>query len=177
MILGSKEIEYLVNSYQLGIEPFNTDFLSPASYDLSLAGPFIKPEPTVNKIYTLDCLPLLENNSRSIMKNCILYPGDFVLVSTQQKISLPLNIAACIDGRSTMGRIGINAHAVAGWVDPGFSGTFTLHISNNGPFSINLCEGDRVAQIVFMVVEGCLRGYQGKYQNQNTTTGAVGDAT
>lgn len=79
----------------------------------------------------------------------VVQPGEFVLGVTQEKISLPDDLVARVEGRSSLGRLGIIVHSTAGFVDPGFSGTITLEISNLNRLPVALYPGMRICQIAF----------------------------
>lgn len=79
----------------------------------------------------------------------IVQPGEFVLGVTQEQISLPDDLVARVEGRSSLGRLGIIVHSTAGFIDPGFSGTITLEISNLNRLPVALYPGMRVCQIAF----------------------------
>jgi dCTP deaminase len=92
-----------------------------------------------------------------------LHPGDFVLGSTLEYIRLPDDVAARLDGRSSIGRLGIKVHATAGFVHPGYEGTLTFELSNAGRVPVTLRPGDRIAQLTFVHVAGVQVPYSGKY--------------
>ncbi|MBO8141347.1 MAG: dCTP deaminase [Firmicutes bacterium] len=79
----------------------------------------------------------------------VLHPGEFALASTLEFIRLPFDIAARLEGRSTWGRLGLEVHATAGFVDPGFSGALTFELKNSGKVPLPLYAGLRVAQLCF----------------------------
>lgn len=79
----------------------------------------------------------------------IVQPGEFALGVTREKISLPSDLVARVEGRSSLGRLGIVIHSTAGFVDPGFSGTITLEISNLNRLPVALYPGMRICQIAF----------------------------
>lgn len=79
----------------------------------------------------------------------VLHPGEFALASTLEYIKVPLDIAARLEGRSTWGRLGLQIHATAGFVDPGFSGALTFELSNVSTVPIQLYPGVRISQICF----------------------------
>lgn len=83
----------------------------------------------------------------------VLHPGEFVLASTLEFIRLPADIAARLEGRSTWGRLGLEVHATAGFVDPGFSGALTFELKNSGKVPIPLYAGLRIAQLCFFPLE------------------------
>jgi len=82
----------------------------------------------------------------------IVQPGEFVLGVTQEQITLPDNLVARVEGRSSLGRLGIIVHSTAGFVDPGFSGTITLEISNLNRLPVALYPGMRVCQLAFEIM-------------------------
>ena len=164
MLLGNQEILSRVKRDSL-IEPFREENLQPASYDLTLGNEFLSPRPGY--------LELQEKPEylTEIGHTCLL-PGKFCLATTLEWLNLPLDLAGKVEGRSSVGRLGITAHVTAGFVDPGFKGRITLEIANHGPNTIKLVSGMRIAQIAFELVQGCTQGYQGKYQNQKGVTGS-----
>jgi dCTP deaminase len=83
------------------------------------------------------------------LKSFVLHPGEFALGSTLEFIRLPNDIAARLEGRSTWGRLGLQIHSTAGFVDPGFSGSLTFELQNMGKVPLSLYAGMRVAQISF----------------------------
>lgn len=167
MILGNGEIHAQVLCDNL-IEPFSTVNLQPASYDVALAGPFLFPEPNQH-VYLNKTNPTYQVVKHG---NLVLHPSQFVLASTVERVNLSLSLAAQVDGRSTMGRLGLAVHITAGWLDPGFSGTITLEICNHGPQVLSIPVGTRIAQLIFFEVKGCQNGYCGRYQRQSKTEGA-----
>lgn len=83
-------------------------------------------------------------------KPIILHPKEFVLGITMERIRLPADIAAYVDGRSSLGRIGITAHITSSLVDPGFDGRLVLEISNLGKMPVTIYPGEKVCKLVFM---------------------------
>lgn len=94
------------------------------------------------------------NNMRTIVvedgEPFLVQPGEFVLGVTQERITVPDDLVVRVEGRSSLGRLGIIVHSTAGFVDPGFSGTITLEISNLNRLPVALYPGMRVCQIAFM---------------------------
>lgn len=83
------------------------------------------------------------------MEPFVLHPGEFVLASTLEYFSLPRHLAGRLEGRSTWGRLGLQVHATAGFVDPGFQGILTFELQNVGKGALKLFPGLRIAQICF----------------------------
>lgn len=100
-----------------------------------------------------------------------LCPGDFCLATTREHISLPKDIAAYVEGRSSIGRLGLFVQN-AGFIDPGFEGQITLELFNASRNAITIAAGQTLCQIVFLRTEGVEMAYAGKYQNQLGTTGS-----
>lgn len=123
------------------IEPYKEENCSPASYDL-----------TVGEIDNVDN---------------ILKPGESCLISTQEKVMLPDNIAAFCRTRSSLARIGISAGDIGGWIDPGYKGNLTLLVANFGKRDFDLDTLDRFTQIIFLDVDSADKLYEGKYQNSD----------
>ena len=94
-----------------------------------------------------------------------LKPNEFILGSTVETVNIPINLLARVEGRSSVGRLGVMVHVTAGFIDPGFKGNITLEIKNvsDQPFQLNYL--DRLCQIVFEELDAsCLDPYNGKYQ-------------
>ncbi len=106
----------------------------------------------------------------------VLHPGEFVLGSTYERISLAADIAARLEGKSSLGRLGLLTHSTAGFIDPGFSGHVTLELSNTSTMPIKLYPGMKVGQFCFFQLSSpALRPYgQGaahsRYQGQRGPT-------
>ena len=102
----------------------------------------------------------------------LLLPNQFVLATTMEYVSLPDNITAFVEGRSSLGRMGLFIQN-AGWVDPGFQGEITLELYNANRCAIELKAGRRIGQLVFARMDNAaLRPYNGKYQGQRGATGS-----
>ena len=101
----------------------------------------------------------------------ILKPGEFVLAATNEYVSFPSSICGFVQGRSSIGRIGLTVQN-AGFIDPGFEGTITLELVNESRMAIALIPGYRVVQIVLMEVRGNTEMYSGKYNGQIDPTGS-----
>jgi len=160
MILSDIDIIRHINNNIFLVNPFNPEYLQPASVDLHLN----------NDLMTVDGdLIDISNNSY------FLKPNEFILGSTIEKIKLPQNIVGHVDGRSSIGRLGILVHVSAGYIDPCFEGNVTLELCNlsNRPFELKV--GQSLCQIIFeMLSSPCQRGYghedlNSKYQNSNGT--------
>ena len=105
----------------------------------------------------------------------IVHPGEFVLGTTLEQVEIPDDLVARLEGRSSIGRLGIVIHSTAGYIDPGFQGKITLEISNLGRIAVALYPGMRICQIAFEEMSSPVSvGYgkrrTAKYQGQQTTT-------
>ena len=102
----------------------------------------------------------------------IISPGEFMLATTYEWINIPNNCKAQVEGRSSIGRIGLQIQN-AGHIDPGFKGEITLELKNDGPLPIRLYPGRRVCQLVIDLLDSeCKSPYQGKYISQEGATGS-----
>lgn len=109
------------------------------------------------------------------LKYFVLHPGEFALGSTLEYIKLPNDIAARLEGRSTWGRLGLQIHSTAGFVDPGFSGSLTYELQNAGKVPIMLYAGIRVAQVSFYQSEESQIPYgKKKFTKYGDKMGTVG---
>jgi dCTP deaminase len=114
------------------------DVLQPASVDVHLAPSFVRFDPDTGEAMDGEELAELE-----------LRPGDFVLASTMETLTLSVGIAGRIEGKSTFGRRGLLTHVTAGFIDPGFSGQITLELGNISYRPIRLTPGQRIGQLCF----------------------------
>lgn len=118
------------------------------------------------KEYTEDIIS--ENNP------IILHPKEFMLGITKERIRVPADLVGYVDGRSSLGRLGITAHITSAWVDPGFEGKLVLEISNLGKMPVTIYPNMRVAKLLFMkLTSAAEKPYNlrdSKYKNQETVT-------
>ncbi len=139
----------------------------PSSIDLRLGAKF-----KVSKNIRYTHMDPLSNENEQIhyienvhirpLRYFVLHPGEFALGSTLEYIKLPNDLAARLEGRSTWGRLGLQIHSTAGFVDPGFSGSLTFELQNAGKAPIALYVGMRVAQISFYETRGSQIPYDKK---------------
>jgi dCTP deaminase len=105
----------------------------------------------------------------------LVHPGEFVLATTLERVEIPIDLLARLEGRSSIGRLGIVIHSTAGYVDPGFKGKITLEISNLGRIAVALYPGMRICQIAFEEMSSPVSSGYGekrgaKYQGQDAAT-------
>lgn len=151
MILSDRTIKEEISKKRIIIEPYEESMVQPSSIDVHLGDEFLVfnntdvPFVDLKKPleYTMTKVKVEEN------KPFILHPGEFVLGATDQRIALPNNIAARIEGKSSLGRIGLLIHSTAGFIDPGWDGQITLELSNVSRLPITLYPKMKIGQISF----------------------------
>ncbi|WP_448852652.1 dCTP deaminase [Corynebacterium sp. 335C] len=134
---------------RLGIEPFDPAMVQPSSIDVRLDSLFrvfnnsrythIDPKEPQEELTTL--------NEVGDGEAFILHPGEFVLASTLERFTIPAHLAGRLEGKSSLGRLGLVTHSTAGFIDPGFSGHITLELSNAANLPIALWPGMKVGQL------------------------------
>jgi dCTP deaminase len=151
-VLSDRSIKKALAAGHLGIEPLDEQAIQPASVDLRLDGVFrifrTTTRPYVDVAQDVDDLTELVEISPE--EPFVIHPGSFCLGSTLETITIPNDIVARVDGKSSLGRLGLLVHATAGYVDPGWTGKLTLELSNQSQMPIALYYGMRVAQISFI---------------------------
>ncbi len=155
MILSDKDIKTAIEKGKIKIKPkpdFKTQ-LGSCSLDLRLAGFFktfnYNHSPYIDLTDPITFKNITQGSRLKKNETLVLHPGEFVLGATLEDIELPNDIAIRIDGRSSLGRLGLVVHSTAGHVDPGWKGSLTLEIANIGKIPIILREGLRICQVVF----------------------------
>ncbi len=169
MILSDGTIKKYLEQGDLKIEPIIEEQIQPASVDLRLGNHFLKVDENTVESMSLDKeIKYLEFTSNEV----IIPPHSFLLATTLEYIKLPNNLTAFVEGRSSIGRIGLFIQN-AGWVDPGFEGEITLELYNANRLPIKLTSGRRVCQLVFAEMDKeAVCPYNGKYQKQKSATGS-----
>lgn len=169
MILSDQTIRRMLEEKSLVIEPLEERQIQPASVDIRLGNTFSVVEDSSAGIIDLE----REIRYKTIETDkYLLLPGQFVLATTMEYIALPEDLTAFVEGRSSLGRMGLFIQN-AGWVDPGFCGEITLELYNANRCAIELTAGRRVGQLVFARMDApALKPYNGKYQGQRGATGS-----
>lgn len=153
-ILSDKTIKEYLEEGKIVIDPLKDEQqIQPSSVDMRLGDEF-KVFKVIRKPY-ID--PKDEEDIAEYMESCtvpegeafIIHPNEFALATTQEYVKVPDDLVARVEGRSSMGRLGVTMHVTAGYVDPGFEGRITLEISNIGAMPVALYPGQRVCQLVF----------------------------
>ncbi|MEQ4206305.1 dCTP deaminase [Actinopolymorpha sp. B17G11] len=151
MLLSDRDIRLELDKARVVLDPFDPTLVQPSSVDVRMDRFFRVFE---NHRYPhID--PAEEQPDLTRLVECekgeafILHPGEFVLASTYEIITLPDDIAARLEGKSSLGRLGLLTHSTAGWIDPGFSGHVTLELSNVATLPIKLWPGMKIGQLCF----------------------------
>lgn len=151
------------------IHPFEPDAVQPASIDLRLSDEFV----TFDR--DEEFLPIALDRIRPSgltfrTPYLELQPGEFALGSTIERVTIPTGCAARIEGKSSIGRLGLLVHMTAGYIDPGFNGNITLELLNARTVPIILCAGLYICQLsVIRLDRPALNPYRGRYQNDQGT--------
>jgi dCTP deaminase len=151
MLLSDRDIRTEIESGRVQLDPLDMGMIQPSSIDVRLDKffrlfdnhkyPFIDPaEEQPDLTRGVEVAP---------DEPFILHPGEFVLGSTFELVTLPDDIAARLEGKSSLGRLGLLTHSTAGFVDPGFSGHVTLELSNVATLPIKLWPGMKIGQLCF----------------------------
>lgn len=169
MILSDKTIIKMLDEKSLVINPVTKEQIQPASVDIRLGNTFSVVDDTPSNIITLES----KISYKTITTDTyLIMPGEFVLATTMEYFELPDNLTAFVEGRSSLGRMGLFIQN-AGWVDPGFKGEITLELYNANRCAIELKAGRRVGQLVFAEMDApAINPYNGKYQGQMGATGS-----
>ncbi len=169
MILSDGTLQKMLKGKSLVIEPVTPEQIQPASVDIRLGNTFSVVDDTPSGIIKLDS----EIKYKTITADTyLILPGQFVLATTMEYFELPDNLTAFVEGRSSLGRMGLFIQN-AGWVDPGFKGEITLELYNANRCAIELKAWRRVGQLVFAEMDvPAVNPYRGKYQGQRGATGS-----
>jgi dCTP deaminase len=154
-VLSDGTIRRFVDEGRISIEPWDPLMVQPASVDLKLGASFRVFHN--HRIQVIDLIDppkgLTEHVEVSEDEPFVIHPNEFVLGRTEERVALPADVVARIEGKSSLGRLGLIVHATAGFVDPGFEGTLTLEITNFNSVPIVLRPGLPIAQLSFMTLD------------------------
>lgn len=156
MILSDRDLKKIIlNQKVYLVNPFNEEDLQPCSIDLHLN----------------DELKTIDGKSIDLSQDSYkLKPNEFILGSTIEKINVPYDLMARVEGKSSIARLGIMIHITAGYIDAGFTGNITLEIYNCSNKEFELFHGDTICQIAFETLSSPVENpYRGKYQNSDGT--------
>ncbi|WBT08555.1 dCTP deaminase [Corynebacterium sp. SCR221107] len=178
MLLSDRDIRANISSGDLVIEPFDARLIQPSSVDVRMDRFF---RVFNNSKYTHIDPKLQQDELTSLVEVAedepfVLHPGEFVLGSTLEKFTLPDHLAGRLEGKSSLGRLGLLTHSTAGFIDPGFSGYITLELSNVANLPITLWPGMKVGQLALFKLSSPAETPYGsgalgsKYQGQRGPT-------
>ena len=178
MLLSDRDIKSEISLGRIKLEPYDAAMVQPASVDIRLDRFFRTFEN--HKYQFIDPAQEQDDLTRAVEvapnEPFILHPGEFVLGSTYEVVTLPDDIAARVEGKSSLGRLGLLTHATAGFVDPGFSGHVTLELSNVANLPVTLWPGMKIGQLCFIKMSSSSEHpygsgvYGSRYQNQRGPT-------
>ncbi|WP_433357660.1 dCTP deaminase (plasmid) [Microtetraspora malaysiensis] len=162
MLFSDRDLLAAITSGRLSVDPYDPDMVQPASIDVRLDRTF---RVFNNHQYThIDPAQHQPDLTREVVpaddSPFVLHPGEFVLGSTLEMVELGDDLAARLEGKSSLGRLGLVVHSTAGFIDPGFAGTITLELSNVAPLPILLHPGMKIGQLcVFGLSSPAARPY------------------
>jgi dCTP deaminase len=178
VLLSDRDIRSEIQSGRVAVEPFDEAMIQPSSVDVRLDKFFRVFEN--HKYSVID--PSIEQSelTREVIAEddeaFILHPGEFVLASTYEIITLPDDIAGRLEGKSSLGRLGLLTHSTAGFIDPGFSGHITLELSNVANLPVKLYPGMKIGQLCLIKLSSPAEHpygsaiYASRYQGQRGPT-------
>lgn len=178
MLFSDRDIRSELGSGRIGLEPFDESMVQPASVDVRLDRFFRLFDnhryPVIDPSVEQEGLTRLVEVAPD--EPFVLHPGEFVLGSTYERVTLPGDVAARLEGKSSLGRLGLVTHSTAGFIDPGFSGHVTLELSNMATLPIMLWPGSKVGQLCFFRMTSEAEfpygsgAYRNRYQGQRGPT-------
>jgi dCTP deaminase len=178
VLLSDRDIKEQISQKRVGVEPFDPAMVQPSSVDVRLDRFFRVFE---NHKYSeidpsVEQPELTRELEVSSDEHFILHPGEFVLASTYEVITLPDDIAGRLEGKSSLGRLGLLTHSTAGFIDPGFSGHITLELSNVANLPVKLFPGMKIGQLCLIKLSSPAEHpygsavYGSRYQGQRGPT-------
>ena len=152
MVLSDRAIRRLIEAGRIGIDPYEPALMQPSSLDVRVDRLF--------RVFRNSRYPFIDVKAEQegltelvVVENdepFILHPGEFVLGSTLEQVRLPDDLVARLEGKSSLGRLGLLIHSTAGFIDPGFDGHVTLELSNVANLPITIYPGMKIGQVSFM---------------------------
>jgi len=178
VLLSDKDIRSEIESGRVGVDPYEPKMIQPSSIDVRLDKFFRVFEN--HRYEVIDPSKEQPELTREIEvgndEHFILHPGEFVLASTYEVVTLPDDIAARLEGKSSLGRLGLLTHSTAGFIDPGFSGHITLELSNVANLPVKLFPGMKIGQLCLVKLSSAAENpygsaiYGSRYQGQRGPT-------
>jgi dCTP deaminase len=178
MLLSDRDLESEIKAGDLALEPFEPELMQPSSIDVRLDHIF---RVFNNHLYThIDPAEQQDDLTLEVQvadgQPFVLHPGEFVLASTLEVITLGDQLAGRLEGKSSLGRLGLLTHSTAGFIDPGFSGHVTLELSNVATLPIKIWAGMKIGQLCFFRLSSAAEHaygserYGSRYQGQRGPT-------
>jgi len=178
VLLSDRDIRAEIAANRVAVEPFDEAMIQPSSVDVRLDKFFRVFEN--HKYSVIDPSTEQAELTREVIAEgdepFILHPGEFVLASTYEVITLPDDIAGRLEGKSSLGRLGLLTHSTAGFIDPGFSGHITLELSNVANLPVKLFPGMKIGQLCLIKLSSPAEHpygsekYGSRYQGQRGPT-------
>jgi len=178
VLLSDRDIRAEVASGRVKVEPFTEAMIQPSSVDVRLDRFFRVFENHKYSVIdpSIEQADLTREVAVAPDEFFILHPGEFVLASTYEVITLPDDIAGRLEGKSSLGRLGLLTHSTAGFIDPGFSGHITLELSNVANLPVKLFPGMKIGQLCLIKLSSPAEHpygsavYGSRYQGQRGPT-------
>ena len=178
MLLSDRDIRTEVEAGRLAVEPWDADLVQPSSVDVRLDRFF---RVFNNSRYTHIDPAAQQDDLTTLVEPAgdepfVLHPGEFVLGSTLEIVTLPDDLAGRLEGKSSLGRLGLLTHSTAGFIDPGFTGHITLELSNVANLPITLWPGMKIGQLCLFRLSSAAEHpygssvYGSRYQGQRGPT-------
>jgi len=155
VVLSDRTIRRLIDEGRIGIDPYEPALMQPSSLDVRVDRyfrvfrnsryPFIDVKQAQEEL-----TELVEVEDAEGADAFILHPGEFVLGSTLERVTLPDDLVARLEGKSSLGRLGLLIHSTAGFIDPGWDGHVTLELSNVANLPITIYPGMKIGQLSFV---------------------------
>ena len=178
MLLSDRDIRAEIEAERVVLEPYEPAMVQPSSIDVRIDRFF--------RLFDNHKYPVIDpaadqpELTRLVEvkpdEPFVLHPGEFVLASTYEVVTLPDDVAARLEGKSSLGRLGLLTHSTAGFIDPGFSGHVTLELSNVATLPIMIWPGMKIGQLCFFRLSSAAEhpygsaGYGSRYQGQRGPT-------
>ncbi len=156
VILSDRTIRAEIEAGRIGVDPYDPEMVQPSSIDVRLDHRFLVFRSHTRPVIDVrqDLTELTEQVTATDTEPFILHPGEFVLGATAEVVALPDDIVGRVEGKSSLGRLGLLIHTTAGFVDAGFQGQLTLEFSNVATLPITLYPGMKIGQISFLRMDG-----------------------
>lgn len=176
MLISDRDIRTEIAAERILLDPYDPAMVQPSSVDVRIDRFFrlfdnhkyAHIDPAENQPDLTRLVEVAPNEP------FILHPGEFVLGSTYERVTLPDDVAARLEGKSSLGRLGLLTHSTAGFIDPGFSGHVTLELSNMATLPIKLWPGSKIGQLCFFKLTSPAEHSYGSGQYGNRYQGQRG---